>query len=295
QQQQQIPKPAETSTVKITNTNRISVSAFEKPIEIKENTIKNVGNKSIIIVGSEDPKTETPNNVYRQKLKITAPAPPTSVVNINQQEKPINFRFNDNSKSIEITNKPSERNVLKRAPSTPVITTATAQNTVEIPVSAGKVSSIAASLKSSNNGFFNSLQRPTKDTSSNSTSSAKSNDKPIIINEVEKPRKASLDKSPEMVNGGVSNVTMTKRNSNGATPIPPPPPINLMEGVKLRSASVSNGLNGRPKSLNTAQSVPAPKGLGSPNGDPRSEIFDAIKNSNGNFKLRKTGSTILLN
>ncbi|ODM98185.1 hypothetical protein Ocin01_08512 [Orchesella cincta] len=77
-------------------------------------------------------------------------------------------------------------------------------------------------------------------------------------------------------------------NSNGIPPPPPPPSDGpttpSLNSEKLKTTPVANNSRSSKPLTPTTPTSPSP----------RDEIFNAIKNSNGNFGLKKTGSSILL-
>ncbi|XP_021947558.1 serine-rich adhesin for platelets isoform X2 [Folsomia candida] len=107
-------------------------------------------------------------------------------------------------------------------------------------------------------------------------------------------RQSNLGKESQ---GDTTSVSIVERKSsiptNGGGPPPPPPPPPSSDTItRPQHISFSN----RPKSeIFSSPSSNKSSTPSSPSGsDPRSEIFNVIKQSNGNFGLKKTGSTFLL-
>jgi hypothetical protein len=267
------------------NTIRISTgSSPAKPTATS--TIKNVGNKSIIIVSSAQdspaPNTNNANNnnfnvsaggavsnsIFKQQMKVNGAPPPQINITTNNRRQ-ISSSANQSvadGKQTQLNNS-IKFNINGSTPKAP-------PPVIDINMST-PVSRPILVEQNSKKVQPSAFQEKTVSQKSNDTKPNQST------------TKITVDSSPR------SNGT-----SNGSPVPPPPPPMAPIDskpvgvGVSLaaagRSKSVSSLTNGKSNSNSSPPTSP------SGNSDPRSEIFNVIKNSGGNFGLRKTGSTMLL-
>jgi hypothetical protein len=226
-------------------------------------TIKTGDNKAIIIVSGDSnssPNKESPN-MFRQNLRVTGG--PTKQHESTPNNKINNFKINVNINGTSTTG--STGKSINITHTTPAV-----QETKEMII-LHKNSETAPATPPQKQTLI--VQKSVENNNNNAP-------KPVTLKPVESFKEsASVMKRNPVPKDGIST----------APPPPPPPPADLGStgksmslnfNTKSENGGLTNGKSGTSSPL-------------SPSPDPRAEIFSAI--SGGNFKLKKTGSTVLLN
>lgn len=243
--------PSSTSTFADVPDNNVRISTeYKKSAPPPPSTIQNVGNKAIIIVNGSD------------RGMNDAEMNPTNSVsnNIFKQQMKVNASTNPSLKhtaSLNISNRPKE-NKIHESNATKIIVNSTPMVKLSQPVIEIREAPVTA--------------------------------KPIVVDQTvkESSKRSSIASTKEVVpkrdSIDASRLKSINNSSNNNSP-PPPPPPPPSEGLNLRPTGLN--LNGKSKSVTSVTNSQASTPASPSSPDPRAEICNLIKNSNGNFGLKK--------